>query len=641
MTGTMLDPYGDDETVMSESLPMAHLGQSMMREREIDPYEIYEPVKILGTGSMGSVTMVKKRDKSVGGSARRHNLPVQTQLEMQGVHPHIAKACAIPYIGQFIRTCCGLDPEQRKENAAVFNLSTTFHPAGQYLSLSGRTGQTGQSSSALSPVNSKHDEDSDDEANHHSVRSAKSLKLNISRHHGNFVVHYALKSIHLDRVDDLLFVNEMKNEIRIMKQLDHAHIVRPIETYDFKGHLYMVMELCSGGDLYSRDPYTEDQASRIVGNILSAIAYMHEHNIIHRDLKYENVMFVNNSPKAEIKLIDFGLSKKRRHGRNLSDGVGTIYTMSPEVLKGNYTEQADVWSVGVLAYMLLSSQMPFYGKRRRDIIKKISKCEYDFRGRRWAGISTQAKNFVADLLQFDPSVRPPAEEAKRHFWLNKRHASSVRTATEDDMSKVRIALENYQHYGKLKKLALMVVAHMCTSEDLGFLRKAFLKFDRKKAGKITYAAFKKGLAKYCFTSHYIDSLFKAVNLDGTGDIKYTEFLAATIESTDIVTEERIAEAFDRLDSDDSGYISFQNLRSLLGKKVSDAYIEDIIKEVDIFTKDNRIIYEEFLAMWADEDDHQLRKISNTRTVNRVLEEMLLTDSEFDHDTDSDAGSPAL
>lgn len=107
-----------------------------------------------------------------------------------------------------------------------------------------------------------------------------------------------------------------------MKTLDHAHIIKPIETYDFKGHLYMVMELCSGGDLYTRDPYTEDQASRIIGNILSAIAYMHEHNVIHRDLKYENVLFANNTSKAEIKLIDFGLSKKRRKGQNLQDGVG-------------------------------------------------------------------------------------------------------------------------------------------------------------------------------------------------------------------------------------------------------------------------------------------------------------------------------
>ena len=93
----------------------------------------------------------------------------------------------------------------------------------------------------------------------------------------------------------------LKNEINLLKGLDHCHIVRPLETYQFSGHLYMLMELCSGGDLYARDPYTEEQAARIIESLLSAVAYMHEHNVVHRDLKYENVMFVNTNPNSEIK----------------------------------------------------------------------------------------------------------------------------------------------------------------------------------------------------------------------------------------------------------------------------------------------------------------------------------------------------
>ena len=128
--------------------------------------------------------------------------------------------------------------------------------------------------------------------------------------------------------------------------------------------MYLVLELCSGGDLYTRDPYTEDQAARIVNSIMSAVAFMHDHGIMHRDLKYENVMFANSSPKAEVKIIDFGLSKRHNPDDVLKEGVGTVYTMSPQVLEGNYTNKADVWAVGVLAYMLLSSQMPFYGNEK-------------------------------------------------------------------------------------------------------------------------------------------------------------------------------------------------------------------------------------------------------------------------------------
>lgn len=157
--------------------------------------------------------MVRRRDKSVGGSARRHNLPIQTQLKMQGVHPHVAKVCSIHFVGQLIRTCCGLDQEASKENAVFFTLSTSFHPAGQYLSLSGQTGQTGMiSSSVPSPtaIQVYDTNDTDIPYSNHSTRSVKSMKLNISRHSGNYEVNYALKSIHLDRMNDISFVNEMK-----------------------------------------------------------------------------------------------------------------------------------------------------------------------------------------------------------------------------------------------------------------------------------------------------------------------------------------------------------------------------------------------------------------------------------------------
>jgi serine/threonine protein kinase len=128
-------------------------------------------------------------------------------------------------------------------------------------------------------------------------------------------------------VTDKTFVTELRNEVAILKQLDHPHIVRAIETFEHRNQIFMVMELCSGGDLYSRDPYTEEQAARIITSILSAIGYMHGRNILHRDLKYENVLFVNNSPQAEVKLIDFGLSKVYFDKVELTEGVGTIYTM--------------------------------------------------------------------------------------------------------------------------------------------------------------------------------------------------------------------------------------------------------------------------------------------------------------------------
>jgi len=442
---------------------------------------------------------------------------------------------------------------------------------------------------------------------------------------GQYEPYYALKSIHLDRVNDPTFVSELKNEIAIMKRLDHAHIVRPIETYENKGHLYMVMELCSGGDLYSRDPYTEDQAARIINGIISAVAFMHEHNVIHRDLKYENVMFANSHPKAEIKIIDFGLSKKYLPNQSMREGVGTVYTMSPQVLEGNYNESADIWAVGVLAYMLLSSQMPFFGRKRRDILEKIMRCEYDFVGRRWSTVSKQAKNFVSELLQFDPKSRPTAEEAKQCLWLNMKLNSSVRTATENEMDAIAISIESYSSKRTLQKLALMVIAHKSTSEEIGFLRKVFKRYDTDKSGAISLDEFKQCLSKYGFNEDYMEVLFVGTDLDGTGSIKYTEFLAATIEITGLVTEDRLAEAFDRLDSDDSGFISFKNLRDILGDDVPSEYVDQVLAEA-AQTGQKKVSYQEFLAMWKDELEE--RKLEGTRGIKKALDGLEESDDDM-------------
>lgn len=248
------------------------------------------------------------------------------------------------------------------------------------------------------------------------------------------------------------------------------------------------MEVCSGGDLYARDPYTEEEAARIVSSILSAVSYMHSKNFAHRDLKYENILFVNESPTAEIKLIDFGLSKKYGDA-HLTEGVGTIYTMAPEVLKGKYTEKADMWSIGVVAYMLLSSQLPFYGKKKAQIVQQVMRCQYDFKGRRWKKVSKQAQEFISDLLVLDPEERIDADSALRSTWLNRRHAATTRAPDAEEEEKARASMLRYVGYSKLKKMALMVVAHKSSSEEIGILRKVFQKYDSRRDGSISFEEF--------------------------------------------------------------------------------------------------------------------------------------------------------
>lgn len=138
---------------------------------------------------------------------------------------------------------------------------------------------------------------------------------------------YALKMIQLDRVSPL-FLEELKNEIAILRTMDHPNIVKATEVYTYRKQIYIVMEACDGGDLYTRSPYSERQAATYMAQILSAINYMHEHSIVHRDLKYENVLFETTAPQSQVKVIDFGLSKKFLSDKPgvMTQRVGTVYT---------------------------------------------------------------------------------------------------------------------------------------------------------------------------------------------------------------------------------------------------------------------------------------------------------------------------
>jgi calcium-dependent protein kinase len=180
-------------------------------------------------------------------------------------------------------------------------------------------------------------------------------------------VKYAVKSLDLGLIETADGLHQLREEIFIMCQLDHPNIVRLEEVYESRSEIYLVQELCLGGELFDRldeQPdyhYTERQCARIIKQLLSAVRYIHSKGIVHRDLKLENFLFSTTSPDSELKLIDFGLSKHFTHGQQHYEAVGTPYTVAPEVLRGNYDEKCDVWAIGVITYLLLSGDPPFGG----------------------------------------------------------------------------------------------------------------------------------------------------------------------------------------------------------------------------------------------------------------------------------------
>lgn len=214
-------------------------------------------------------------------------------------------------------------------------------------------------------------------------------------------------------------------------------------------------------------------------------------------VKFENIMFSSKDPNASIKVIDFGLSKKYLDPSiDITDYVGTVYTMAPEVInRVPYSYKADMFSVGVISYMLLSGCKPFWASTRKEIAEKVKNCDYSLSNRYWHSVSDSAKDFVTKLLQKDPDHRLSAKEAKHHPWLKQNHIDPSNGSHLVNSEHIEKSLIRFADSGEFKKLVLNVLAHQLSCEDIKNLETVFRSYDKDNNGYITQDAFKDALSR--------------------------------------------------------------------------------------------------------------------------------------------------
>ena len=231
------------------------------------------------------------------------------------------------------------------------------------------------------------------------------------------------------------------------------------------------------------------------------------------------------------------------------------------------------------------------------MIAKIKQADYTFQPQVWDSLSESSKDFVSSLIVVDPEARPTADDALKHPWL-KEQGASKETVDPKTLQGVRDCITEYGEMSEFKKLALMVIAHKTTTQDIVELRKVFETYDTSKDGIISLDEFKAAMNSTGeYSDEEIKKMFHTLDQDLNGTIYYTEFLAATLEARGRIVEEKLADAFDRMDVDDTGYISRKNLREFLGEESSETKIDTLISEVDL-DGDGKISFKEFKTHFA-------------------------------------------
>lgn len=392
-------------------------------------------------------------------------------------------------------------------------------------------------------------------------------------------------------------LDSLLREVSILKSMDHPNIIRIYEVFQDEMNLNIVTELCRGGELFDRivaqKNFSESMAAKYMLQVVSAVVYLHSKNIVHRDLKPENLLFENSEDNSVLKLIDFGTCKHFEKSMRILERVGSPYYMAPEVITGNYNEKCDVWSLGVILYIMISGSPPFNGKNDTEILMNIVSKEVSFEGRAWNDVSQGAKELIRKMLTKHIPSRISAQEVFGDKWLQD-HANSV----VPDMKLAKTSLRNLSSFATTNKLhratLSYIVNQMMSSDELAMLRETFSAIDKNGDGLLSHSELKEAMDKFGGSANFnIEELLKSVDEDGNGCINYSEFLTAAVNWEKELSTERLHQAFKQFDKDGSGAISVQELLDSLGggKNQTHMFLE-MIKSADA-NGDGEIDLEEF------------------------------------------------
>jgi calcium-dependent protein kinase len=407
---------------------------------------------------------------------------------------------------------------------------------------------------------------------------------------------YAIKSLIKSKTDS----GRLEREIRLLKDVDHTNIVRLFSAYDGQLKFYFVMELCTGGHLgtlLSRQPnrnFDENKCRILIKQLISAVSHIHSRGICHRDIKLQNILLENNEMDAQVKLIDFGFASRYIGALPMKTRCGTLYCTAPEVLRESYDHRCDIWSIGVVLFIILSGKRPFESlviagplsdAGKAVIVTNILTSRWNFDHNSWHNVSSLAQQFVTLLLHPDYLSRMYADEVLNHPWLNNETISIIngKSCKNDILSQLKSNksigavnnIINSVNSTKLCRTGKIAIVFGSDPKQSNKMRDLFQSFDSDSSGTLSLEEFKQAINIISPTLSFndIQKIFEVIDFDGDKSISYTEFLAATLDPREIDIGD-LNRAFSLMDQDGNGFITFNEIRKVLNVR---SKVKNIVK----------------------------------------------------------------
>ncbi|CAH9100824.1 unnamed protein product [Cuscuta europaea] len=382
----------------------------------------------------------------------------------------------------------------------------------------------------------------------------------------------AVKVIPKAKMNTAIAIEDVRREVNILRALTgHTNLVHFYDAYEDESNVYVVMELCKGGELLDRilsrgGKYSEEDARAVLVQILSIVSYCHLQGVVHRDLKPENFLFTSNDERSPLKAIDFGLSDYVKPDERLNDIVGSAYYVAPEVLHRSYGTEADMWSLGVIAYIILSGSRPFWARTESGIFRAVLKIDPNFDEATWTTLSSDAIDFVKRLLNKDYRKRLTASQALCHPWLAGHHDVKIPL----DLMIFKL-VKIYIYSSSLRKAALRALAKTLTIQQLIYLKEQFTLLGPSKSGCISLQNFKTAVIKNATDAMKDSGVLDFINTVSCLQYKkldFEEFCAAAISVHQLEAiqswEQHARRGYEFFEKDGNRIIVIDELASELG-----------------------------------------------------------------------------